>query len=94
MLFPSNMNDFIFFAVSNPYVTKLNTILSDVKGWLLALDATVTVAMIAFNAIKYQQGNTGDKDQALDNIKKSIYVGAGVFALIWIAEYVIGVFAK
>lgn len=88
-----NQNVVMAVAAANPFVNKFNTVLTDLKGWLLAIDVGIVLVMIVINAIKYKQGNSAEKDAAVGDIKKTIYIGAGVFVLIWLAQYIIGVFA-
>jgi len=76
-------------ASSNPFVPKITAILNDIKGWFLALVAVVTVVVILIHAFKYFQGDGSEKAEAMSNIKKTVYMGGGVFFLIWFATYVV-----
>lgn len=88
-----NPNVFNYVAAANPFVAKFNTVLTDLKGWLISIDVGIVIVMIVINAIKYKQGNNSEKMESVSNIKSSIYIGAGVFVLIWLAQYIIGIFA-
>lgn len=81
--------NFLVMASSNPFVPKITNLLNEVKGWLLALVAVVTVVVILIHSFKYFQGDGSEKAEAISNIKKSFYMGGGVFFLIWFATYVI-----
>ncbi len=81
--------NFLIMASSNPFVPKITAILNDIKGWFLALVAVVTVVVILIHAFKYFQGDGSEKAEAMSNIKKTVYMGGGVFFLIWFATYVV-----
>lgn len=80
-------------GANNPYVNKFNTLVSDGRTWLLGIDAGLTILIIVWHALKYKQGNRSEKQEALDDIKKTAYWGIGIFAVIWFVTYAIGVFS-
>lgn len=75
------------------YVSALVALLTEMKGWLLGTVATITVVMIIINGINYQHGNSSQKVQAVDNIKSTLKMGGGIFALAALALYVIQKFS-
>lgn len=81
--------NFLIMASSNPFVPRIISLLNEIKGWFLALIAVVTVVVILIYSFKYFQGDGSEKAEAISNIKKTIYMGGGVFFLIWFATYVV-----
>lgn len=75
--------------MSNPYLTKALALIDALKGWGLALIGGITVAVIVFDAIHYQQGGSAEKAEAITNMKNHFKMGAGVFFLVWFATYII-----
>ena len=73
-----------------PYVNTIKVILGELKTWGFAILLGVTLVKIVMEGIKYQQGDGRVKHEAMDNIKQAIYMGGGLYALVWFAEYVIG----
>lgn len=71
------------------FVSKISSILSDVQGWLLLIIGAITTVRIAKEGISYQQGGAREKGDALAGIKSSLYMGGGIFILVWFAGYVI-----
>jgi len=71
------------------FVSKISSILSDVQGWLLLIIGAITTVRIAKEGISYQQGGAREKGDALACIKSSLYMGGGIFILVWFAGYVI-----
>lgn len=80
---------FTLMAVANPYVSKINGILDDAKGWIFAIIGAVTAVIVAKQGIQYQQGGADEKAQATKDIRKTIMMGGGIFMLVWLAGYVI-----
>jgi hypothetical protein len=72
-----------------PYITEITNILGDFKGWLYALIGIVTVIVIIIHALKYQGGDSAEKQDAIRQIRNTIIMGGAVFFLVWIATYVI-----
>ena len=72
-----------------PYLDTISGILNDVKGWLFGLIGIITLVVIIVQAIKYQAGDSAEKQDAARNIKKAIIMGGGIFGLAWFATYVI-----
>ena len=73
------------------YVTKITKILTDVKGWMLLVVGLLTAVRVVKEGIAYQQGDGSIKRQCIENIKHSIYMGGGIFLLVWFAGYVASV---
>ena len=73
------------------YIGKITRILSDVKGWGLLLIGIVTAVRVVKEGIAYQQGDGGAKRQAIENIKHSVYMGGGIFIIVWFVGYVVGI---
>jgi hypothetical protein len=72
-----------------PFVTKIIAILTDIQGWILLLIGAITTVRVAKEGISYQQGGAREKADSLANIKSSLYMGGGIFVLVWLAGYVI-----
>lgn len=70
------------------FVTKISGILKDVQGWMLVIIGVLTTVRIVKEGITYQQGDGREKKDAMDNIKSTLYMGGGIFALVWFAGYV------
>lgn len=70
------------------FVSKISRILGDLQGWMLLVIAAATTLRIAKEGVSYQQGDGREKKEAMDSIKSTLYMGGGVFALIWFAGYV------
>lgn len=87
------INSTMVIGASNPFVSKFNTLVNDGKTWLLGIDMGLTLLIIVWHAVKYKQGNRSEKQEALDDIKKTAYWGIGIFAVIWVVTYAIGVFS-
>lgn len=83
------LQDVLVMGVANPYTQKLVNLLGEVKGWILGIIAAVTVVVIAINSCKYLQGDGSEKAESIANIKKNLYMGGGVFFLVWFAGQVI-----
>lgn len=71
------------------YVNKISAILADLQGWILLLVGAITTVRIAKEGISYQQGGVSEKANAMSNIKSTLYMGGGIFLLVWFATYVI-----
>jgi Ca2+/Na+ antiporter len=72
-----------------PYINAINGILEEVKGWLFALVGIITVVVIIIQGIKYQSGDSAEKQEAIRHIRNSIMMGGGVFFLVWLATFII-----
>lgn len=72
-----------------PYIDAINGILTEVKTWLFALIGVVTVVVIIIQGIRYQSGDSAEKQEAIRHIRNSIMMGGGVFFLVWLATFVI-----
>lgn len=72
-----------------PYLDVISNILNEVKVWLFTLIGIVTLVVIVIQAFRYQAGDSAEKQEAIRNIKRTIFMGAGIFALSWFATYVI-----
>lgn len=75
--------------INNPYLTKVITLIEGVKEWGLGLVGVITVAIIVKDCLQYQQGSSNEKAEARDNIKKHLYMGGGIFFLVWFATYIV-----
>ncbi|MDD3629334.1 MAG: hypothetical protein PHN81_06140 [Actinomycetota bacterium] len=73
-----------------PYIEVIEEILEEVKTWLFALIGVVTVVVIIIQGIKYQSGDSVEKQEAIRHIRNSIMMGGGVFFLVWLATFIIG----
>lgn len=71
------------------YANKVVSLLTDLKTWALSIIGIVTVCVIIWHGLQYQQGNASDKTEAISSIKKTLYMGGGIFFLVWLATYVI-----
>jgi len=71
------------------YIDEIVSILDTVKVWLFALIGIVTVIVIIIHALKYQGGDSSEKQDAMRQIRNSIIMGGGVFFLVWIATFII-----
>lgn len=74
--------------MSNPFISVINSIFTDVKTWLLSLVGIITVVVVIKNGYDYQGGDSSEKQEAVRNIKKAIKMGGGIFILAWFAMYV------
>ena len=72
-----------------PYIKVIEGILGEVKTWLFALIGVVTVVVIIIQGIKYQSGDSVEKQESIRHIRNSIIMGGGVFFLVWLATFVI-----
>jgi hypothetical protein len=75
--------------MNNPYLSKVIALIEGLKGWGLALVGVITAAVIVKDCLQYQQGSSQEKAEARDNIKKHLYMGGGIFFLVWFATYVV-----
>jgi len=71
------------------YIDEIVSILDTVKVWLFALIGVVTVLFVIIYALKYQAGDSAEKQDAMRNIRNTIIMGGSVFFLSWIATYII-----
>ena len=72
-----------------PYIDTIAGILNEVKVWLYALTGVVTLVVVIIQAFRYQAGDAAEKQDAVRNIRRTIIMGGGIFALAWFATYVI-----
>ena len=75
--------------MDNPVVIQIISILNQMKSWLLAIIGIVTVVVVIISVIKYQTGDESEKAGEARKIRNTIIMGAGVFALVWFATWVI-----
>lgn len=80
--------------MQNQYLKTVVDLIGDLQGWGLTLIAGITVAVIVFDAIHYQQGGSSEKAEAIANIKNHFKMGAGVFFLVWFAGQVVNTMSK
>jgi hypothetical protein len=71
------------------YVSKVTSIITDLQGWILLLVGAITTLRIAKEGVAYQQGGISEKANAMQNIKSTLYMGGGIFALVWFATYIV-----
>lgn len=77
-----------------PFVNTIKGILGDLKTWGFMILLGITVVKIVKEGIIYQQGDGRGKQEAMENIKSAIYMGGGLYAIVWFAEYVISKMAR
>lgn len=80
--------------MSNPFVKELISMLTDVKGWVLAAVGIVTAVVIAIDGLKYQPASSSEKEEIVRSIRKKLIMGGGIFFLVWLAIYITERFAK
>ncbi|MCJ8341633.1 MAG: hypothetical protein MJH09_02095 [Cetobacterium sp.] len=71
------------------YANKVSKIFGDLKTWTLVAFTALTVFKVVVAGIHYQSSDGRGKMEAVDSMKKTVAMGGGIYALLWIAEYVI-----
>lgn len=75
--------------MDNPYIAEILSIIAEWKGWLMALDAGVTIIMIVYYAFKYKIGTSTEKQDCIIKGRNTLFIGGGIFFLVWLAGSVI-----
>lgn len=75
------------------YVSVVLSILGEIANWAKVLVAGVAIVRIFILGLKYNQGDASEKKDSVSGIKQTIYMGGGIFFLVWFAQYVIGKFS-
>jgi len=83
------LNSLFFLGAANPYVSKINGLLTDAKGWLFGIIGGITVLVIVAQGVKYQQGGEDEKASAKKAIRGALIMGGGIFFLAWLGTYVV-----
>lgn len=76
--------------MENKYLNEMIKIIQDLQGWVLALVVVVAGAVIAVHGIRYIQGGAHEKQQAIQDMKSTGYMGVGIFFLVWFITTMVG----
>ncbi len=68
-------------------------LMNDAKLWIYGLIGGAIFVIVAIYGLKYLQGNDSEKENAMSNIKKTLYMGGGIFFLVALAIEVFNRFA-
>jgi len=83
------LNSLVFLGAANPYVSKLNSLLAEAKGWLFGIIGAITVIMVVGYGVKYLQGGEEEKASSKKSIRSTLIMGGSIFFLAWLGSYVI-----
>lgn len=71
-----------------PFVNAAISLITEMKGWLLALGGVIAVVVNIGRAIKYQAATTSEKAEIVVAIRNSLLMIGGTFFLAWLALYI------
>ena len=71
------------------FVRVIDSILKDVRTWIMSLMGAITIVKILILSVKHQAGDSMEKEQAMREIKKCITMCAGCFFLVWFVTYLV-----
>lgn len=75
-------------------VSVIVSMFNDMKGWLIAIFVSVTVAVVVYHALEYQKSTEEDERvQAMKSMKRKLYMTGGVFVLVWLVPYIYSKFS-
>ena len=71
------------------FVRVIESILNDVRTWIVSLIGAITIVRILVLAVKHQAGDAMEKEQSMREIKKCITMCGGCFFVVLFVTYLI-----